>query len=67
MNGIQKSVLDTIGNTPVVQVNNIGPKHVELYVKLEAFNPAGSVKDRFALAAIEAGSVQIVSRTDTRH
>lgn len=54
MNGIQKSVLDTIGNTPVVRVNNIGPKHVELYVKLEAFNPAGSVKDRFALAAIEA-------------
>jgi len=54
MNGIQKSVLETIGNSPVVRVNSIGPKHVELYLKLEAFNLAGSVKDRFAPAAIEA-------------
>ncbi|KMW56912.1 Cysteine synthase [Candidatus Rhodobacter oscarellae] len=54
MPGPKNSILETIGNTPVVRVNNIGPKHVELYVKLEAFNPLGSVKDRFALAAIEA-------------
>ncbi len=52
--GIRNSILDTVGNTPIVRVNNIGPKRVELYVKLEAFNPLGSVKDRFALAAIEA-------------
>ena len=51
--GIKASVLETIGRTPTVRINNIGPKHVELYVKLEAFNPMGSVKDRFALAAIE--------------
>ncbi|MEM9229396.1 MAG: pyridoxal-phosphate dependent enzyme [Pseudomonadota bacterium] len=48
------SILETVGNTPIVRVNNLGPDHVELYVKLEAFNPLGSVKDRFALAAIEA-------------
>jgi len=51
---IANSILDTIGNTPIVRVNNLGPKNVELFVKLEAFNPIGSVKDRFALAAIEA-------------
>ena len=51
--GIKASVLETIGRTPTVRINNIGPSHVELYVKLEAFNPMGSVKDRFALAAIE--------------
>ena len=50
----KKSILETIGNTPIVRVNNIGPKNVELYVKLEAFNPLGSVKDRLALGVIEA-------------
>lgn len=50
---LKQSILDTIGNTPVVKVNNLGPEHVDIYVKLEAFNPLGSVKDRFALAAIE--------------
>lgn len=51
--GIKNSILDTVGQTPVVRVNNIGPKHVELYVKLESFNPLGSVKDRLALGVIE--------------
>ncbi|KZC39719.1 cysteine synthase A, partial [Rhodanobacter sp. FW510-R12] len=49
---IYDSILDTIGNTPVVRLNRLGPKHAELYVKVEAFNPAGSVKDRLALAII---------------
>jgi cysteine synthase A len=48
------SVLDTIGNTPTIRVNNLGPKGVDLYVKFEAFNPAGSVKDRLAVNIIEA-------------
>jgi len=52
--GLRASILDTIGGTPVVRVNHLGPKHVELYVKLEAFNPMGSVKDRLALGVIEA-------------
>jgi len=49
---IYDSILDTIGNTPIVHLSRLAPKHVELYVKVEAFNPAGSVKDRLALAII---------------
>ena len=49
-----ESVLDTIGNTPTIRVNNLGPKGVDLFVKFEAFNPAGSVKDRLAVNIIEA-------------
>lgn len=48
------SVLDTIGDTPVIRVNNLGPKHATLYVKAEAFNPGASVKDRLAVNIIEA-------------
>ncbi len=48
------SVLDTIGDTPCIRVNNLGPKNVRLYVKAEAFNPASSVKDRLAVNIIEA-------------
>lgn len=47
------SILDTIGNTPAVRINNLGPKHVNIYVKVESFNPMGSVKDRLALGVIE--------------
>ena len=49
---IYNSILDTIGNTPIVKLHRLAPKHVDLYVKVEAFNPAGSVKDRLALAII---------------
>jgi cysteine synthase A len=48
------SILDTIGHTPVVRINRLAPKHVNLWVKVEAFNPLGSVKDRLALGVIEA-------------
>ena len=48
------SILGTIGNTPVVRINKLGPKGINLYVKIEAFNPLGSVKDRLALGIIEA-------------
>ena len=47
------SVLDTIGNTPAIRINRLAPKDVELYVKAEFFNPAGSVKDRLALSIID--------------
>ena len=50
---IKNSILDTIGNTPVIRINNIAPEGVEMYVKLEASNPGGSVKDRLARAIIE--------------
>ncbi|HEY9131271.1 MAG TPA: cysteine synthase A [Dyella sp.] len=49
---IYESIVDTIGFTPVVKLHRVAPKHVELYAKVEAFNPAGSVKDRLALAII---------------
>jgi cysteine synthase len=49
-----ESILDTVGDTPVVRINRIAPDHVSVYVKFEAFNPAGSVKDRLALNIIEA-------------
>ncbi|THD64388.1 PLP-dependent cysteine synthase family protein [Phenylobacterium sp.] len=48
------SILGTVGNTPVVRINRLAPQGVNLYVKLEAFNPLGSVKDRLALGVIEA-------------
>jgi cysteine synthase A len=49
---IHDSILDTVGHTPIVKLHRLAPKHVTVYVKVEAFNPAGSVKDRLALAII---------------
>ncbi|MDW4499980.1 pyridoxal-phosphate dependent enzyme [Sulfitobacter sp. D35] len=48
------SILDTVGDTPAIRINRIAPDNVTIYVKFEAFNPAGSVKDRLALNIIEA-------------
>ena len=48
------NVLDTIGDTPVIRVNNIPAHGSIIYVKAEAFNPAGSIKDRLAVNIIEA-------------
>src|SRR5690349_19720897 len=48
-----ESILETIGRTPVVRIKKLAPPHVNLYVKIEAFNPMGSVKDRLALGVIE--------------
>jgi len=47
------NILDTIGNTPLVKLNKLAPEGVNVYVKVEAFNPMGSVKDRMARAVIE--------------
>ena len=49
-----KNILETVGNTPVVRINKLAPPDVNLFVKIEAFNPLGSVKDRLALGVIEA-------------
>jgi cysteine synthase A len=49
-----RNILETVGNTPVVRINRLAPPHVNLYAKIEAFNPLGSVKDRLALGIIEA-------------
>jgi len=47
------NILETVGNTPVVKINRLAPPDINLYVKVEAFNPLGSVKDRLALGVIE--------------
>ncbi len=47
------NILETVGNTPVVKVGKLAPAGIDLYVKIEAFNPLGSVKDRLALGIIE--------------
>ncbi len=49
-----QNILETIGNTPVVRINRLAPPGVNLFAKIEAFNPLGSVKDRLALGVIEA-------------
>ena len=46
------SILDTIGRTPIVKLHRLPPRHVSLYVKVESFNPGGSVKDRLALSVV---------------
>jgi cysteine synthase A len=62
MIGIYSNILQTIGNTPIVRLNKIGPDGVNVFVKIESFNPMGSVKDRLALGVIEdaeeSGSLQ---------
>ncbi|WP_370980181.1 cysteine synthase A [Agaribacterium sp. ZY112] len=50
---IYNTILETIGNTPVVKLNHIGPANQNIFVKVESFNPMASVKDRLAIAIIE--------------
>ena len=50
---LYSNILETVGNTPIVKLNKIGPKNVNIYVKIESFNPMGSVKDRLARNVIE--------------
>jgi cysteine synthase A len=49
---IHDNILGTVGNTPIVRINKLAPAHVRMYVKVEAFNPMASVKDRLALGII---------------
>ena len=49
---IYNSILDTIGNTPIVRLNHMAPDDIEMYVKVESFNPLASVKDRLAFAIV---------------
>jgi len=50
---IYDSIVDTIGRTPIVRIHRLAPAHVTMYVKVEYFNPGGSVKDRLAIGIIE--------------
>jgi cysteine synthase A len=54
MKGIYQDVTQTIGSTPLVKINRLSPKNTTILVKLESFNPCGSVKDRIALSMIGA-------------
>ena len=51
---LYNDILDTVGDTPAIRINRIGPENVTVYVKAEAFNPLSSVKDRLAVGIIEA-------------
>ena len=53
MKGPYESILATVGNTPIVRINNLAPGRANIYAKLESFNPMGSVKDRLALGVIQ--------------
>ena len=53
MRGKFESILGTVGNTPIVRIGKLAPPGANLFVKIEAFNPLGSVKDRLALGVIE--------------
>ena len=50
---IYNNILETIGNTPVIRINRLAPEGIDMYVKVEAFNPMSSVKDRLAIGIIE--------------
>lgn len=50
---IYNNIAETIGRTPIVRINQLAPTHVTMYVKVESFNPGGSVKDRLAIGIIE--------------
>ena len=51
---LYENIIETMGNTPCIEVKNLAPAGVRVYVKAEFFNPAGSVKDRLAVNIIEA-------------
>jgi len=62
---IHSDILDTIGNTPIVRINRMNPNPaVELYAKIEGFNPTGSIKDRIALKMIEQAESEGVLTKD---
>ena len=54
MSTYKNSILETIGNTPIIKINRLAPEGIDLFVKAESFNPMSSVKDRMALSTIDA-------------
>ncbi len=55
---VAASLLDLIGNTPLVELQHLSPEGVRIYAKLEGQNPTGSIKDRVALAMVDAADLQ---------
>lgn len=60
---IHNSILETIGNTPIIKINRLAPKNINMYVKAEFFNPLASVKDRLAFAIINDAEQKGVLKT----
>ena len=60
------NILGTIGNTPVVKINRLAPAGIDLWVKVEAFNPLGSIKDRLALGVIEAAAARVIRQPEVK-
>jgi cysteine synthase A len=65
MNKIYNNILELVGKTPLVRINNINDTEAEIIGKVEFFNPGGSVKDRIALAMIEAAEKKGLINKDT--
>ena len=56
---IYDNILETIGNTPMIRINKMCPnKDVNIFAKVEGFNPTGSIKDRIAVAMIEQAEAE---------
>ncbi|MDR0327192.1 MAG: cysteine synthase A [Planctomycetaceae bacterium] len=62
---ICSSILETVGNTPLIRINKLNKGKADVLVKVESFNPAGSVKDRVAIAMIEAAEKNGILKPDT--
>jgi cysteine synthase A len=65
MAGVYNNLTETIGNTPLVRINSLGPSDVQILGKMEFFNPCASIKDRIALSMIEAAEIAGVIKPDT--
>ena len=63
---IYNNILETIGNTPIIRINNLAPDHVDMYVKAEYFNPLASVKDRWHMPSSWMPSPEALCRLAKR-
>ena len=57
---MQKNIVETIGNTPLIDISEISPNSVKIFAKLESANPAGSIKDRVAKYLIESAEKKAI-------
>ena len=55
-----QNIVETVGDTPIVKINQLAPDHVTMWAKIEAFNPLGSVKDRLPWASSKRQRHQVI-------
>ncbi|MCK5473118.1 MAG: pyridoxal-phosphate dependent enzyme, partial [Planctomycetes bacterium] len=65
MKNIFKNITNTIGHTPLVEINKLAPEKTTILAKIESFNPCGSIKDRIALSMIEDAEKKGLIKKDT--